>query len=106
LLYTDLKIILLDHQNNFVGMSDAVKNSSLSVLHNYFEQNYFSDLHPARILDLSAKLFFLCKHLILIIYKYLILDAKIFNVSFLFSKIQFYKTVKIFKIVINNIYSD
>jgi len=45
LLDTDLKIILLDHQNNFVEilkiMSNAAKNfdilaTSLSVLHNYF----------------------------------------------------------------------
>jgi len=45
LLDTDLKIIWLNHQNNFVGalniMSNAVKNvdilaTSLSVLHNYF----------------------------------------------------------------------
>jgi len=45
LLDTNLKIILLDHQNNFVGtlkiMSDAAKNFdiltiNLNVLHNYF----------------------------------------------------------------------
>jgi len=45
LLDTDLKIILLDHQNNFVGalkiMSIAAKNfdilaTNLSVLDNYF----------------------------------------------------------------------
>jgi len=44
----DLKIILLDHQNNFVGtlkiMIIAVKNfyilaTSLSVLHNYFDNS-------------------------------------------------------------------
>jgi len=50
LLDTDLKIILLDHQNNFVEtlktISNAAKNfeliilaSSLSVLHNYFDNN-------------------------------------------------------------------
>jgi len=48
LLNTDLKIILLDHQNNFVGtlkiMSNAAKNVdilaiSLSVLHNYFDSS-------------------------------------------------------------------
>jgi len=51
LLDTDLKIILLDHQNNFVGilkiMSDATKNFlvSLSVLLNLIvQQNYFSYL--------------------------------------------------------------
>jgi len=72
LLDIDLKIILLDHQNNFVGtlkiMSNAVKNfdvlasSSVSVLHNYFHSSTtFSDLYPAQILDLSAKpAFFPC----------------------------------------------
>jgi len=48
LLDTDLKIILLDHQNNFVGtlkiMSNAAKNfdilaDSLSVLHHYFDSS-------------------------------------------------------------------
>jgi len=43
-------------------MSNAVKNfdflvTSLSVLQNYFDlvqQNYFSNLYPAKILDLST----------------------------------------------------
>jgi len=47
LLNTDLKIILLDHQNNFVGtlkMSNAAKNvyilaTGLSVLHYYFDSS-------------------------------------------------------------------
>jgi len=48
LLDTNLKIILLGHQNNFVGilkiMSNAAKNFdilaiSLSVLHNYFDSS-------------------------------------------------------------------
>jgi len=48
LLDTDLKMILLDHQNNFVGtlkmISNAAKNfdilaDSLSVLHNYFDSS-------------------------------------------------------------------
>jgi len=48
LLDTDLKTILLDHQNNFVRtlkiMTNAVKNfdilaSSLSILHNYFNRS-------------------------------------------------------------------
>jgi len=48
LLDIDLKIILLDHQNNVVGtlkiMSNAVKNfdiltTSLSVLRNYFDNS-------------------------------------------------------------------
>jgi len=43
-------------------MSNASKNfdilaTGLSVLHNYFK-NYFPDLYSAKILDLSAKLFF------------------------------------------------
>jgi len=49
-------------------MSTAAKNfnilaTSLSVLYNYFDtvqQNYFSYLHPAKILDLLAKPFFPC----------------------------------------------
>jgi len=50
----DSKIILLDHQNNFVGilklMSEAAKNfdilpTNLSILHNLIvQQNYFSKL--------------------------------------------------------------
>jgi len=51
LLDTDLKIILLDLQNNFVGIlkiSSAAKNfdilaTSLIVLHNYFKK--FWNLH-------------------------------------------------------------
>jgi len=48
LLDTDLKIIWLNHQNNFVGalniMSNAAKNfdilaTSLNVLHNYFDSS-------------------------------------------------------------------
>jgi len=46
-LNTDLKIILLDHQNNFVGilkiMSNAAKSfdivTSLNVHHNYFDNS-------------------------------------------------------------------
>jgi len=49
----DLKIILLDHQNNFAGilkiMSNAAKNfgilaTNLNVLHNYFD-NYFKSFN-------------------------------------------------------------
>jgi len=57
-----MKVILLNHQNDFVGtlkiMNNAAKNfdiltTSLSVPHNYLvEQNYFSD--PAKNLNLSA----------------------------------------------------
>jgi len=67
LLDTDLKIILLDYQNNFVGilkiMSNTAKNfvilTGLSGLHNYFEFK-ITFLYPAKTLDLSAKLFFPC----------------------------------------------
>jgi len=71
----DLKIILLDHQNNFVRtlkiMSNAAKNfevpaTSLSILIILIvQQNYFSDLYPAKILDLSAKPFFPCNNIFL-----------------------------------------
>jgi len=60
------KILLLIGQKMiFVGtlkiMNDAAKNfdvlaTGLTVLHNYFDLNYFSDLYPIKILDLSAKL--------------------------------------------------
>jgi len=47
LLDTDLKIILLDHQNDFVGTLKTMSNAknvdilaiSLSVLHNYFDSS-------------------------------------------------------------------
>jgi len=49
-------------------MSNTAKNfdilASLSVLHNYFDSStkfYFSGLHSAKILDLSAKSFFPCR---------------------------------------------
>jgi len=71
LLNTDLKIILLDHQNIFVGtlkiISNVAKNfdiltTNLSVLHNYFDQqNNFSDSYRAKILDPSMKPFFPCE---------------------------------------------
>jgi len=62
LLDTDLKIILLGHQNNFVGTAKSfdIPATSSSVLHNYFVQQNFSYLYPAKILDLSAKPFFPC----------------------------------------------
>jgi len=50
-------------------MSNAAKNvdiltTSLSVLHNYFDSStkliFLIQLYPAKILDLSAKPFFLC----------------------------------------------
>jgi len=49
-------------------MSNAAKNfdilaTGLSVLHIIIliiQQNYFSDLYPVKILDLSTKLFFPC----------------------------------------------
>jgi len=62
--------ILLAHQKNFIGvlkiMSDAEKNfdilaNCLRVLHNYFDSSTksLSDLYPVKILDPTAKLFFL-----------------------------------------------
>jgi len=56
MLNTDLKLILLDHQNNYVGISSVMSNVakslnkpiiSLSVLHNYFDNltKQFSDLY-------------------------------------------------------------
>jgi len=55
-------------ENNFGTlkiMSTAVNNFDILavnlILHNYFDQqNYFSDLYPTKILDLSAKPFFSC----------------------------------------------
>jgi len=61
---------LLDHQNNLVAilkiiMSNAAKNFDILTTNFYInilidQQNYFSDLYPARILNLSAKPFFPC----------------------------------------------
>jgi len=76
LLDTDQKIILLVYQNNFVEILKIMSNAnkidilatSLSVLHNYFHSltkllyQSFSNLYPAKILDLSAKPFFPCKY--------------------------------------------
>jgi len=58
----------LDHQNNFVGalkiMNNAPKNFdvlatglSVYIIILIVQQNYLSDLCPAKILDLSAKSF-------------------------------------------------
>jgi len=67
LLDTNLKIILLDYQNNFVGtlkiMSNAAKHFNIltgSVLQYYFDrsQNYFFYLYSVKILNLSAKTVF------------------------------------------------
>jgi len=94
LLDTDLKIIVLDYQNNFVGtlkiMSNAAKNvvilsARLSVLH-YFDSstNYFFYLYPTKIL---AKPFFPCLSLFRVnyipFYKFYILfdDQVTLNVS-------------------------
>jgi len=64
LLDTDLKIILLDHQNNFAGtlMNDAKVLIFQQVWAFYIiilivQQNYFFDLYSAKILDLSTKPF-------------------------------------------------
>jgi len=68
LLEANLKIILLVHQNNFVGtlkiMSNAAKSFDILTISLTFYiivlivQYYFSDLYPVKILDLSAKSFF------------------------------------------------
>jgi len=85
LLDIDVKIILLDRQNNFETlkiMSNAAKNfdilaTSLSVLHNYLlvQQNHFSDLCPVKIVDLSAKPFTFSCNLIKIMNKFLHLEC-------------------------------
>ena len=72
-IITDLKLILLHHQNNLnVGnssiMSNAAKSFSysvatcLSVLHNYFDgpTKLFSDMYLAKFSDTSAKSCFPC----------------------------------------------
>jgi len=70
----NLKIILLNHQNYYVGrssiMSNATKNFdilaiSLSVLHNYFGLiKLFLDLYLAKSLNTLAKSFFPCNIII------------------------------------------
>jgi len=69
--YTDLKIILLNHENNYVGnssiMSKAVKNLdvleiTLSILYNYFDcPTKFSDLYLVKLIRYldKSKPFFL-----------------------------------------------
>jgi len=69
-LNTDWKIILLGHQNNFVGILKIISNCKkyiyfsnsfvVSIIILIVQQIYISDLYPAKILDLSAKLFFPC----------------------------------------------
>jgi len=55
-LDTDLKIIMLAHQNNYVGnssmMSNAAKNLDILALHNYFDGpiKLFSSLYLAKFL--------------------------------------------------------
>jgi len=68
-LDTDLKIILLDHQNNYIGissnlMSNAARNFdilaiSLDVLHNYFDSllKLFLGLYLPKFLDTSLQIF-------------------------------------------------
>jgi len=66
---TDLKIMLLNCQNNYVARSSIISNAaknfdvlatSLSVPHNYHDDptGLFSDLYLAKFLDASAKSFF------------------------------------------------
>jgi len=59
LLDTDLKIILLDHQNNYVHRLNLVLKHfaalpNLSDVHNYFDgpTKLFSNLYPAKFLDI------------------------------------------------------
>jgi len=68
---TDLKIILLDYQNNYVGNLSNKQyckkvltfQANFSVLHKYFDNpiKLFTDLYLAKFLDTSAKLLFPCK---------------------------------------------
>jgi len=67
------KILLDIDTKNFVGtlkiMSDAAKSFDILAISSTLiiliilivQQNYFSDLYPAKILNLSAKSFFPCK---------------------------------------------
>jgi len=61
-LDTNLKIVLLDYQNYYVGCSSSVKHSSnrLSILHNYFNSlmKLSSDLYLIKILNTLGKSFF------------------------------------------------
>jgi len=69
-LDTDLKIILLDHQNNYVERSSWLLECynflqryllRLSVLHNYFNNStLLPDLYLAKFLNTSEKSFFWC----------------------------------------------
>jgi len=71
-LVTDLKIILLNYQNNYVKRSNWLReyqnflhhcSSFLSVLHDYFnDPKLFSDLYLIKFFNISAKSFFSCKH--------------------------------------------
>jgi len=62
----DLKIILLGHLNNFIGILKMLQKNFdtlatiLSVPHNYFDNStkYFSDPCSAKILHFSVKPFF------------------------------------------------
>jgi len=62
-----MKIILLDHQNNYTGNSRMISNAAkhfdiLAKLNNYFDNliKIFSDLYLVKFSDISAKPFFLC----------------------------------------------
>jgi len=64
----DRKIILLDHQNNFIGISSMISNAkknvdilaiSLNILHNFNDSTKLClDLFLIKFLDSSAKSFF------------------------------------------------
>jgi len=65
-LDTSLKIILLNHQNNYIEKLNTISkkfcDSSLNILHNYFDdpRKFFSDLYLAKFLDFN-KPFFPCR---------------------------------------------
>jgi len=57
LLDTDLKIILLDYRNNVETlkiMKNAVKGLDIPAISLIVQQNYFSDLYLAKILEHSC----------------------------------------------------
>jgi len=74
----------LDHQNNFAGIlkiisNAATKNDVLAIIL-IVQQNYFSDLYPVKILDLSAKPFFSWRHLCDIL-GYSVLDKNLYRIQ-------------------------
>jgi len=58
LLDIDLKIILLDHQNNFVGTLKIISNAPKNFYILFDSFNKITCLYSAKILDFSVNLFF------------------------------------------------